>query len=50
VLVAAQDAAAVEVKKELSIHTVFSAECTPYFDWQSLALVRSHRLVRSACA
>ena len=45
VLVAAQDAAAVEVKKELSIHTVFSAECTPYFDWQSLALVRSHRLV-----
>jgi hypothetical protein len=30
----------------VSIHTVFSAECTPYFDWQSLALVRSHRLVR----
>ena len=32
--------------QELSMHTVFSAECTPYFDWQSLALVRSHREVR----
>jgi len=31
----------------VSIHTVFSAECTPYFDWQSLGLVRSHRLVRA---
>lgn len=31
---------------EPSVHTVFSAECTPYFDWQSLALVRSHKLVR----
>lgn len=34
----------------VSIHTVFSAECTPYFDWQSLGLVRSHRLVRALAA
>jgi hypothetical protein len=32
--------------REPSMHTVFSAECTPYFDWQSLALVRSHRKAR----
>ena len=27
----------------MSFHTIFSAECSPYFDWQSLGLVRSHR-------
>lgn len=31
---------------EPTMHTVFSAECTPYFDWQSIALVRSHKLAR----
>ena len=29
-----------------TFHTIFSTECTTYFDWQSLALVRSHRQVR----
>jgi hypothetical protein len=40
------DAAAAPPAREPTMHTVFSAECTPYFDWQSLALVRSHKLVR----
>ena len=26
--------------REPTMHTVFSAECTPYFDWQSLGLAR----------
>lgn len=33
--------------REPTMHTVFSAECTPYFDWQSIALVRSHKLARA---
>jgi hypothetical protein len=33
-------------RREPTMHTVFSAECTPYFDWQSIALVRSHKLAR----
>lgn len=28
-----------------NIHTVFSTECSPYFDWQSVGLVHSHRKV-----
>ena len=39
---------ALDLSKMPSMHTVFSAECTPYFDWQSLGLVRSHREVRVA--
>ena len=27
------------------MHTVFSTECTPYFDWQSLGMAYTHRLV-----
>lgn len=26
------------------IHTVFSTECTPYFDWQTVGLMHSFRL------
>ena len=25
-----------------SIHTVFTTECTPYFNWQTLGLLHSH--------
>lgn len=25
------------------LHTVFGAECSPYMDWQSVAVVYSHR-------
>ena len=30
----------------LSVHTVFSTACAPYFDWQSAGLGLSHRRVR----
>ena len=26
-----------------TLHTVFTTECTPYFNWQSLGLLYSHR-------
>ena len=29
-----------------TLHTVFSTECNPYFDWQSLGLMYSHRKVQ----
>ncbi|KAG8470608.1 hypothetical protein KFE25_009029 [Diacronema lutheri] len=28
-----------------SVHTVFSTECSPYFDWQSIGVAHTHKLV-----
>lgn len=28
-----------------TVHTVFSTECSPYFDWQSIGVAHTHRLV-----
>ena len=32
-----------------TFHTIFSTECTTYFDWQSVGLVYSHQKVSHGC-
>ncbi|KAL2897134.1 Peptidyl serine alpha-galactosyltransferase, partial [Bienertia sinuspersici] len=39
-----QDMADEAVKPYPKIHTLFSAECTPYFDWQTVGFMHSFRL------
>ncbi|KAJ1619521.1 hypothetical protein T492DRAFT_603328, partial [Pavlovales sp. CCMP2436] len=32
-------------RKPGSVHTIFSTECNPYFDWQSIGVAHTHALV-----
>ena len=33
----------------MSIHTVFCAECTSYFDWKSAGMFYSHKMSGALC-
>lgn len=44
VAAAGGSAAATALAPASSIHTVFSAECVPIFDWHSIALFHSHKI------
>lgn len=57
VLLAASSSVAQGQAPAETLHTVFTTECTPYFNWQSLGLLYSHRrccvclmLIHAACS
>lgn len=33
-----------KIKDQPKIHTLFSVECGPYFDWQTIGIMHSYRL------